>query len=633
MKKWNREWKGIRISNFNTLMIVISCVLYLCLLMATSYTTKNYEQLVELTDDHIRLEDAARTVMKASDYLTEQVRMYVQTQDEEYARRYFEEATITKSRENALVVLRQHSIIPSKEVNLTLAVQDSNELMIRELYAVALVAAANGHSETAASPVLADTKLDPADAALSPEKKIEKARGMVFDEEYQAMKNRIYGHLDSFTQGILTTMKSKVGIGLENLYDAIYTQRVLLSVLAILNSLTFLVITLLVIRPLRGCIRSVRERTLFQESGAYEFRYLAKIYNDINRRSDALAANEAILRSKVERDVITGLYNRPSFYQIAKERIQESDEDLYIVTADIANFKIVNEHYGMNTGDRVLKDIGIQLQKLDESGRMILSRFVNDHYYMCIPKSVFDRIVLPKNFKIFLEGMEIRMVYGVFLVEDKELPINVMCDRALEAAHDKMHTYVDYIHFYDESVHQQTLLEQELESEMERALAERQFYVVVQPKYDPNGEQIVGGEALVRWQHPEKGTISPGVFIQIFEKDGLIGSLDYYVWEETCSLQAQLKQNGIKTVPISINISRIHFYNSELRHTLREMIRKYGLESSDIELEITESICGEDAENIFDIIRELQSDGFKIAMDDFGSGYSSLNMLKEMPLD
>jgi EAL domain-containing protein (putative c-di-GMP-specific phosphodiesterase class I) len=213
------------------------------------------------------------------------------------------------------------------------------------------------------------------------------------------------------------------------------------------------------------------------------------------------------------------------------------------------------------------------------------------------------------------------------------MTINIMCDRALLAAHDKNYKYVEYIHFYNETEHQQMMLEQEIENEMEKALEEGQFYIVVQPKYNPNTKEIVGGETLVRWLHPEKGIISPGIFIKVFEKNGFIIQLDYFVWEETCRLQAQLKQKGIKTVPISINVSRAHFYGSELLNKLTELIQKYGLDKKDIELEITESICGDDSKNIYDLIGELQKDGFKIAMDDFGSGYSSLNMLKEMPLD
>jgi len=341
-----------------------------------------------------------------------------------------------------------------------------------------------------------------------------------------------------------------------------------------------------------------------------------------------------LLQKKVQLDEITGLYNRSYFYEVARELIKETDEEMCIITMDISNFKVVNELYGMNVGDRLLKEIAEQVQKMDKEHHMIPARFMADHYYMCMPKSEFEQIEFPKSFHTFLEDMDIRVVYGVFLVEDnKEMPINVMCDRAFIAAHDKNYKYVEYIHFYNDSERQQQLVEQQIEHDMEKALEERQFYIVVQPKYDPTTEKIVGGETLVRWQHPEKGIISPGIFIPVFEKDGFIIQLDYFVWEETCRLQAQMKEKGIKTVPISINVSRAHFYGSELMNKLKELIQKYNLTTTDIELEITESICGQGSDNIYDIIRELQNEGFKIAMDDFGSGYSSLNMLKEMPLD
>ena len=220
------------------------------------------------------------------------------------------------------------------------------------------------------------------------------------------------------------------------------------------------------------------------------------------------------------------------------------------------------------------------------------------------------------------------------MIEDgNSMPVNVMCDRAFVAAHDKTYKYVEYIHFYNDLEHKQIMLEQEIENEMEKALEERQFHIVVQPKYDPVSEKIVGGESLVRWQHPKKGMISPGVFVPVFEKNGFITQLDYYVWEETCKLLKKLKTDSVKTVPISINVSRAHFYGNELKQRLVNLIEKYDLKTRDIELEITESICGDASDAIYEVIREMQNLGFKIAMDDFGSGYSSLNMLKEMPLD
>lgn len=340
-----------------------------------------------------------------------------------------------------------------------------------------------------------------------------------------------------------------------------------------------------------------------------------------------------LLQKKVQRDDVTGLYNRAYFYKIMQERIQETKEEMCIVSMDISNFKVVNELHGMNVGDRLLKEVGTQIKKLGENHNMISARFMSDHFYMGIAKSEFDKIDFPRIFKTFLEGIDIRVVYGVYQVVDENISVNIMCDRAREAVRDKNYRYIEYIHFYNDSERRQALMEKKIEDEMEQALEECQFYVVIQPKYDAKKNQIVGGEALVRWQHPKKGSISPGAFIPVFEKNGFIIQLDYFIWAETCRLQAQMKQKGITTVPISINVSRIHFYSSELRNKLRELIQEYGLEPSDIELEITESVCGEKSGNIIDIIKELQADGFQIAMDDFGSGYSSLNMLKEMPVD
>lgn len=341
-----------------------------------------------------------------------------------------------------------------------------------------------------------------------------------------------------------------------------------------------------------------------------------------------------ILRKKLQLDEITELYNRSYFFEIVQETVEHSEEDMCIVAMNVNNFKIINEIYGMPVGDKLLLEIAKQLKTLDEKYNIILARFTSDNYYMCMPKRIFDSIDFPQTFKTFLEDVDIRVIYGVYIVDGgTSLPVNVMCDKALEAAHEKRQNYVDYIHFYSDVEHKKRLIEQEIENDMEKALTENQFYIVVQPKFNANTSKIVGGESLVRWNHPVKGIISPGLFIPIFEKNGFIIHLDYFVWEETCKFISKRKQEGKFYVPISINISRAHFFGHELMNKLTSLIEKYNLEPMDIELEITESLCGEKTDLIYDKIRVLQSAGFKIAMDDFGSGYSSLNMLKEMPLD
>ena len=341
-----------------------------------------------------------------------------------------------------------------------------------------------------------------------------------------------------------------------------------------------------------------------------------------------------MLRQRLQLDEITALYNRTYFFEIAQKALEQSKEDMCIVTMDIKNFKIINELHGMPAGDRLLFEVAWQLKELDDKYHIIPARFMADHFYMCMPKRVFDEIDFPRSFKTFLDDIDIRVVYGVYLVtKETSIPVNIMCDKAFSAVHEKKLHYVDYIYFYDDAEHKQLLAEQEVENNMEKALAQNQFYIVIQPKFNPNTKEIVGGETLVRWKHPQKGIISPGLFIPVFEKNGFIIHLDYFVWEETCKFIAKRKQEGKSYVPISINVSRAHFYGHDLMNTLTSLIKKYGLEPKDIELEITESLCGEDPDIIYDKIRDLQAIGFKIAMDDFGSGYSSLNMLKEMPLD
>lgn len=361
------------------------------------------------------------------------------------------------------------------------------------------------------------------------------------------------------------------------------------------------------------------------------------VYTSLMKRMTTLQIQKKeseMLKEKVQYDPVSKAYNRAYFYEKAKEMIENATEEMCIMMLDIVNFKVVNDLYGMANGDRLLSEIARELEKLGQGKEFIVARFSGDHFYMCMTKKDFETITFPKKFKTYLGNMDVNVNYGVFMVEDqKDLPINIMCDRASLASHNEGNKRMDYIKFYSDDERTKILKEQEIENEMEKALDERQFCVYVQPKYDLNREKIVGGEALVRWKHPQKGMIPPGEFIGVFEKNGFIIKLDYFVWEETCKLLSKLKKEGYGGYPISINVSRAHFYGNGLREKLDELIAKYDIAPDELELEITETICAEDPEIIYSKVRQLQAAGFKVAMDDFGSGYSSLNMLKEMPLD
>ena len=360
MKNRQTSRKGLKISAWNMAMALSVSVICICLLAATYYAAKNYERLVLAADDYISLEDAARDVRRASDYLTEQVRLYAETLDTEHVRLYFEEAEVTCRREKALELMREHSFDRSREDGLESAAQLSNELMIQELYAMKLVAAAQGHDITVFSQELENVRLTMADQMLSPRDKIEAARRLLFGETYQTSKSRIYENIDYFTRGVLGTTEERLRGGLDSLSDSIRMERGLIVLLVILNGIMFLVIAFLVVKPLAVILRCVRERKAVEPMGAQEFRYLAETYNEIYSKSNSLAESEAFLREKAEHDALTGSLNRYMFQQVS-EILKERELSLALLLVDVDRFKEVNDTFGHAEGDRILTRVAKQL--------------------------------------------------------------------------------------------------------------------------------------------------------------------------------------------------------------------------------------------------------------------------------
>lgn len=335
----------------------------------------------------------------------------------------------------------------------------------------------------------------------------------------------------------------------------------------------------------------------------------------------------------VQRDELTGVYNRKYFFIHSEKMLEQATEPMYMVRVNIQNFKVINELYGTEKGDELLVNVANHFKEMGGRYDFITGRFAADQFYLCMKKSVFEIIDKPRQIHNIFQDAEIFLSYGVYNVVQKDLPISLICDRANIANSTRSANTTEYIHYFSDDAHEKLLYEAQIESEMQRAIDEKHFCIYIQPKYNVDTEEIVGGEALVRWMHPEQGMIPPYKFIELFEKNGFIKTLDYYVWEEVCRFISEEKKKGIDPLPISVNVSRIHFYGNGLINKLTGLIDKYGLSCDDIELEITETVCGVDPDTIIGKINELRDAGFKVAMDDFGSGYSSLNMLKEIPFD
>ncbi len=339
----------------------------------------------------------------------------------------------------------------------------------------------------------------------------------------------------------------------------------------------------------------------------------------------------------IERDSLTGILNRETFYRRVATLMQTNSTTEYcIIYLNINFFKVINDQYRVEMGDLVLKTSAAYFKSVvGDDG--YAARIEADRFALCVPKDSIEMDSFIAGIDGILEGLSvphnIRFYAGIYPVENAFLPVDQMCDRAHMALNQVKGNYLQRYAYYDKSMRDTMFEEQMITRDMEYALAHRQFHVYLQPIYNLHTNHIVSAEALVRWIHPEKGMISPGKFIPIFEQNGFITHLDRFIWEEVCRTLHDFRQEYGTVVPVSVNLSRVDFYQADLMDFLLGLVHRYGLQPRDLKLEVTESAYTENPRQIMEIVRQFRHHGFLVLMDDFGSGYSSLNMLKELPVD
>jgi len=319
-------------------------------------------------------------------------------------------------------------------------------------------------------------------------------------------------------------------------------------------------------------------------------------------RTIELSEDRDIIQS-TERDSLTDLYNREYFYRYAQQYDQfHKDVEMDAMLIDINHFHILNERYGRAYGDDVLKKIGeIVRNMVRDSGGIVCRRGGDTFMVYCPHREDYEEIL--ENASVVLSDDEaknnrIRLRMGVYSNVDKSIEIERIFDRAKMAADSVRGSFTRTIGFYDDKLHERELYAEQLIEEFPKAIKERQFQVYYQPKFDirPDTPILTSAEALVRWIHPELGMISPGVFIPLFENNGLIQQLDMYVWEETAKQIQKWKKELSYFVPVSVNVSRIDIYDPKLVSKLEAIIEKNGLSCKDVILEITESAYTDDLE-------------------------------------
>ena len=336
-------------------------------------------------------------------------------------------------------------------------------------------------------------------------------------------------------------------------------------------------------------------------------------------------------------DELTGIYNKQAFYAKTKEMLLDNpDKNFDLLRINIERFKVLNDLFGESTGDKLLRYIGKFLKEINLP-LCVSGRLYADNFVVCYEAGKGDSRRMINTLQMVADSFAINnrtiLSFGLYRIDDKTLPVSVMCDRANMALWKAKGNFKNPYCEYDEKMRQQVLKEQKIINAMERAIQNKEFTLYLQPKYDIEKGTIIGAEALVRWISLENGFISPGDFIPVFENNGFVYEVDKFIWEESCRYLRKWLDEGREVHPISVNVSRIDLYTPKLVQHLVNLREKYQLPSQYLELEITESTYTEDPEQIITITRQLREAGFVILMDDFGTGYSSLNMLKDIQID
>ena len=353
---------------------------------------------------------------------------------------------------------------------------------------------------------------------------------------------------------------------------------------------------------------------------------------------DETAEQQAIMRDlyNARHDALTGLYTREYLYECIRKKIRDNPDVLYdVVFVDVKEFKIVNDIFGTEFGDLVLKRIAESIRE-DVPPESLFGRLTGDTFGICISAASFDSFSFRErisNFVVKNGPVEhtILIHLGVYEVTEPDLNPSVMFDRAHLALSTIKEDYQTHIAYYDDSMRHKVLWNQHISNQADAAIAENQIQPFLQPIMDREG-RMVGAEALVRWIHPTDGFLPPSAFIPVFEKNGIIAMVDRHMWRSACAVLARWQKQGIDAF-ISVNISPKDFYFMNVPAVLLSIVEEFGIDRTKLRLEITETVMMADKEKRMNLLSELKSYGFIIEMDDFGSGYSSLNMLKDMPVD
>ena len=355
------------------------------------------------------------------------------------------------------------------------------------------------------------------------------------------------------------------------------------------------------------------------------------------KRRKANNAQEKLLDKENDIDTLTGLFSEQEFDRVSQAVLETSEaKNLYVLHIDIDNFSFYRSVHGKEAADTALKYVAFSIQDFFD-GRLVACRNSSDHFYVLAEGEQNQACeTILQWYDVLMRSIAVHAItmhFGLYVVNDRSVPVSEMRSFAKVATRSVKDNYGNLIGIYNDELFMRQQTKMELASTFENSLKNDRFIVVFQPKYDACSEKIAGAEALVRWQQDDGTLTSPSEFIPVLEHTGLIPKLDFYVFEEVCKTMSCFFRRNIDVVPISVNFSRINLYNPGFCNKLNHIAEMYGIPHKSLEIELTESAFFENEKILTDIAKRLRKDDFRVSIDDFGRGYSSLNLIKEESFD
>ncbi len=352
------------------------------------------------------------------------------------------------------------------------------------------------------------------------------------------------------------------------------------------------------------------------------------------------------IKNKILKDELTGLSTQKKFIEDVKKLLEKSASPKYsLVSIDINSFRYITQVFGQDKGNQILAELAKQFKSTAPKGAL-LCRNYNDNFSILLETTILpileDLIVnmttiTPKIKKLLPEHYKLEFSIGVYEIKDSTEDVAIIMDKAQTARKaGKTSLNPKRICVFTSQMETNSQQEKDILFDMERAFQENEFIVYYQPKFLFNSEKIIGAEALVRWNHKKKGLLAPSYFIPMFEKNGFIEKIDRLVFENVCQFldkwnKSQADKTEKQPLTISCNLSRVQLYNPDIAKTYKEIASKYEIAPSKIEIELTESLMMDNKERLLKAMNEIRNAGFSISVDDFGSGFSSLSLLKDIP--